>query len=350
MERWALFDSDGHVRETDADLIEYMPQRYRDRREATMYMPMLPMHTWHRQASGVAGARPTRDASSGFLIPTAADWSHALDVGGLEGAALFGTRIAHIGQLGSPEYAADIAHAYNDWLYDRFLRIDPRLKGVAALPLQDPQAAVAELRRCVKELGFVAGLLPAEGLPRPLGHPEHLPVFEEADRLGCSLAVHSAGSLRDHTVAMWVDEAATLHHVIPIMRQFTNLVFSGVIGRLPNLRVSFLEAGSGWVAGVISKLDERIRRYDALHPDELIARGQLYFHCAEERSTRRDVEILGEDCLIWASDYPHEGVIDIRRPVDDFFEREDLSESAKRKIGRENAMRLYGINEAHHGD
>lgn len=340
---WTLFDSDGHVRETDADLIEYLPRRYRDRREATLYMPMLPMHPWHRQASGTAGPRPTRDASSGFLIPTVADWSQALDAGNLEGAVLFGTRITHIGQLGTPAYAVDVARAYNDWLHDRFTRRDPRLKGVAALPLQDPRAAAAELARAVNDLGFVAGLLPADGLPHLLGHPDYSPVFEQAHRLGCALTVHSTGSLRDADRGMWVDEVATLHHVVPIMRQFTNLVFSGVIGRLPNLKVAFMEAGSGWVPGLISKMEDRLHSYDATHPDELLARGQLYFHCAQERNTARDVEILGDGCLIWASDYPHEGVIDMCRPVAEFLERQDLSESAKLKIGRENALRLYGL-------
>jgi 2,3-dihydroxybenzoate decarboxylase len=32
------------------------------------------------------------------------------------------------------------------------------LKGFAALPLQDPQAAAEELTRCVKELGFCGAL------------------------------------------------------------------------------------------------------------------------------------------------------------------------------------------------
>ena len=93
----------------------------------------------------------------------------------------------HIGQVGISEFAVDLSRAYNDYLYDRFLRLEPRLKGMALLPLQDCSAAVSELRRVVKSYGMVGGILPADGLPRPLGHDDFHPLYEEANRLNCML-------------------------------------------------------------------------------------------------------------------------------------------------------------------
>ena len=40
-------------------------------------------------------------------------------------------------------------------------------------------------------------------------------------------------------------------------------------------------------------------------PSELLARKQFFFQCGEENTTERDVELLGDDCLLWASDFPH---------------------------------------------
>lgn len=331
LQDWKMFDADGHIRETEPEVFEYLPEAYRQRREALLYFPLLPHHGWHRQAM--------RPSSARFLIPTIEDWKKALEEGNLEAAVLYPTRFMHLGQIGIQEYAVDLARAYNDYLHDRFLRHDSRLKGMAILPLQDVDAAVAELRRTVCDLGMVGGILPADGLPRPLGHDEFHPLYEAANELGCMLAIHSQNSLRNNDLFMWRDEAATLAHVWPQMRQFTNLMFSGLLGRLRNLRIAFMEAGCGWVPYLISKMEPRLG--ERVHPLELIARGQVYFQCGEELTTKRDVELLGDHCLLWASDYPHEGIVDMGTAVSEFLEREDLSEESKRRIASENPKRLY---------
>jgi gamma-resorcylate decarboxylase len=47
----------------------------------------------------------------------------------------------------------------NDYLAEHVAKNPKRLKGFAALPLQDPQAAAQELTRCVKELGFCGAMV-----------------------------------------------------------------------------------------------------------------------------------------------------------------------------------------------
>ena len=50
-----------------------------------------------------------------------------------------------------PAWASAIAQGYNDWLYDRFISsIAAPQRRRAARATQDPKAAAAELRRCVK--------------------------------------------------------------------------------------------------------------------------------------------------------------------------------------------------------
>jgi predicted TIM-barrel fold metal-dependent hydrolase len=334
MTDWKMIDADGHIREVESDVFEYLPVYYKNRRAAVLYFPLLPHHGWHRQAGRGAGG-------ASFLIPTLEDWRKALEQGNIEAAVLYPTRFMHIGQVGMAEFAVDLSRAYNDYLYDRFLRAEPRLKGIAVLPLQDVPAAVTELRRAVKEYGMVGGLLPADGLPRPLGHPEFHPLYEEANRLGCMLAVHSQNSLRNNDLFMWRGEAATLAHVWPQMRQFTNLMFSGLLGRMPDLKIAFLEAGCGWVPYLMSKMAGRMD--EAMAPSKLIERRQIYFQCGEELTTSRDLELLGEECLFWASDFPHEGIVDMGKAVKEFLSREDISEAAKQKISYENPKRLYRL-------
>lgn len=64
--------------------------------------------------------------------------------------------------------------------------------------MQDPAAAVKELRRAVNNYGMLGGILPAEGLPLPPGHRQYWPIFQEADKLGCTVSIHSCNSVNEH--------------------------------------------------------------------------------------------------------------------------------------------------------
>jgi hypothetical protein len=337
-----IIDSDGHVRETDDEIIEYMSPGYRARRDAMLYFPLTPHHGWHRSI-------PANDfRRQDFRVPDWREWASKLDEGDIELTVLYPTRFMHIGQIGNPPYAVELCRAYNDYLRDRFLVHDRRFRGMALLPLQDVPAAVKELRRAVNKHGMLGGILPAEGLPLALGHRQYWPVFREADQLGCALSIHSCNSLRDNDRYLVPNEAATLTHVIPQMRQFTNIIFSGLMNPLKRLRLGFLEAGCGWVPFLMSKIEERLARVAPKErpvlPSELLARKQLYFQCGEEITTKRDVELLGDDCLLWASDFPHEATrTDMRKLVKEHFHRKDLSPAAKRKTIYDNAKRFYAL-------
>ena len=337
-----IIDSDGHVRETDEQIMEYMPAGYRSRREAMLYFPLVPHHGWHRSI-------PANDfRHQDFRVPDWREWAGKLDEGNIQLTVLYPTRFMHIGQIGNPRYAVELCRAYNDFLHEQFLTQDRRFRGMALLPLQDVSAAVKELRRVVKNFGMVGGILPAEGLPLPLGHALYRPIFVEADRLGCALSVHSCTSLRDNDRFLQPNEVATLAHVIPQMRQFTNIVFAGVMNKLKKLRLGFLEAGCGWAPFLISKIEERLERVTPAErpvlPSELLARKQVFFQCGEENTTERDVELLGDDCLLWASDFPHEATrTNLHELVKEFFDRKDLPAAAKKKIARANPTRFYAL-------
>ena len=339
MPDWKMIDADGHIREVESDVFEYLPDYYKTRREAVLYFPLLPHHGWHRQAGrGGMGAS--------FLIPTLDDWRTALEQGNIATAVVYPTRFMHIGQVGMTEFAVDLSKAYNDYLYDRFLRPEARLRGIAVLPLQDIPAAVAELRRAVKDYGMVGGLLPADGLPRPLGHPEFHPLYEEANRLGCMLAVHSQNSLRNNDLFMWRHEAATLAHVWPQMRQFTNLMFSGLLGRLPDLKIAFLEAGCGWVPYWLERMDEHAENYRFEVP-HLKERPSVYFRrqCfvsfeLDERAVPYVAETVGAETLVFASDFPHHDCF-FPGAVEKIRRRTDLPAELVSAMLSENPNRLY---------
>jgi hypothetical protein len=118
-------------------------------------------------------------------------------------------------------------------------------------------------------------------------------------------------------------------------------MFSGVFGRYPDLRIAFLEAGCGWVPYLMSKMEARMGELP--RPSRLIEQRRIYFQCGEEMTTARDLDLLGDECLFWASDFPHEGIVDMSKAVNEFLGREDIQERSKRKIGYDNPKRLYAL-------
>ncbi len=234
------------------------------------------------------------------------------------------------------------------------MRRSPRLIGMAVLPVQAPAEAARELRRAVKELGMPGAVLPGVTITdRPYGHPEYEPLLAEANALGCALGIHGAVSYR-----LGIDQSDsfikthTLEHPFAQMIQLTSLLFDGAIERYPNIRWAFLEAGAGWMPYMMDRLDEEWERRGKrwapdVHrkPSESLRASNIFVSCeVEEQTLPYVVEVFGADKILWASDYPHERVHhEYLKDIPEFMERTDLSEDVKRKILKDNAVRLYGL-------
>ena len=124
--QFEVIDADGHITEEDSQLKKYMEARYRDR-AATL----TPRDSWDRSLSGTLGTR-ARDAKS---------WLDAMDKGGVSTAVLYPTNGLSVGWIREPDVAVAYSKAWNDFCAEEFQKVSPRLKAVALLPLQDPDAA-----------------------------------------------------------------------------------------------------------------------------------------------------------------------------------------------------------------
>lgn len=349
-----VIDADGHVYENDRDLFEYLPAPFRGQTRL-FSAPFFPtLDGYHRAA---------RKAADGFRVtslelPSAQDWTNYLDSANIALSVLFPTAGLGFGLVSDQDWAAGLARAYNDWLHDRYLKHDPaRLKGIALLPLQDPPRAVAELRHAVQDLGMVGAVLPAAGLYEAFGHRSFWPVYEAAQELSCMLAVHGApayglGLERLHRLI----EVRTLTHPFSQMLQMTSMMFGGVFDAFPRLRVAFCEAGSGWIPYLRERLDLEYegRRPQApdlkVPPSEHLGSGRIFIHTElKEEGLANAIRVLGEGVFFCASDYPHEPKEEFPEALEALAEREDIPESAKRKIVWDNPIRMYGLDEARLG-
>jgi len=245
-----------------------------------------------------------------------------------------------------------VARGYNNWLHDKYLKVSPRLNGLAVLPIQNPAEAVKELKRAIKELGMVGALMPAAGVERLLGHASYYPIYEAAQELDIALSVHTGGVPQlDMRLFDRLIDVRCLQHPIGQLHQMVNLMFSGVFDRFPTLRIAFLESGSAWVLCALERMQREFEHWSVLlrdqkkSPREHLKSGQLYFEAElEDELLPFTVKLLGDKGLVFASDFPHFTRADhIAGAVKRFQDRGDLSDESKRRILGENARRLYNI-------
>jgi predicted TIM-barrel fold metal-dependent hydrolase len=340
-----VVDTDGHIFEKDEVIFEYLEPPYRGRKEI-LSLPFFPaLDGFQRMARRIADDRPYVVAPD-----DPKSWLEVLDREGIHQTVIYPTAGLAEGFIQDTEWAVVVCRAYNDMIADRYIKLSKRLGAVALLPIQDIHEAAKELRRGVTNLGMVGGVIAPVGFDKPLGDTYFDVLYREAQILDVPLGVHGApGRSLGFDFFRSLIEARALSHPFAQMIHVTSLVLEGVFERFPRLRIASLEAGCEWIPFLMDRLDmeygNRAHQAPLLKkkPSEYMRGGQLYFHAELwERMLPYAIERLSEDLILYASDYPHEA--DLADAVRQFEAREDLSNSAKRKILSDNGKRFYNVN------
>jgi len=328
-----VIDADGHVRDRDADIRAYIEEPY-SRRQGSL----LPSDEWDSSMYGTLGMNihdvPTR--------------LRDMDKEGIDLSVLFPTGGFRVSRIPEKDYAAAFCRGYNNWIASVCAE-SPRLRGVGLVPFQDVPAAVAEANRAIAKLGLAGIAVGSFGLKEHLGQPLYWPIYEELQRLNAPLLVHNsregpAGENRFDTFLF----KHTIGRPFETLLDCAALTYGGVPEKFPKLRVAFLECGAGWVPYWMDRMDEEWekRKSEApllkAKPSEYMTRGNWFYATEPEESTLPYViERIGNDKILFASDYPHwDGMFPY--VVSTIRGREDISEDSKRRILGENATRLYG--------
>lgn len=158
--------------------------------------------------------------------------------------------------------AVDFCRAHNDDLASTVARHPDRFVGLAALPMQDPNAALAELDRAVGQLGLVGAYIGTD-FGRPLDDPSMDDLYERCVELDVPLFMHPTqsgidGPLRDARLRRW-DLDLVLEYGFEELVAVSTLVFGGVTERHPTLDVCVSHGGglTAMALGKLRKLAER---------------------------------------------------------------------------------------------
>jgi len=244
---------------------------------------------------------------------------------------------------------------YNDWLHNYCSASNQRLFGLAAIPVQDPVAAVSELERVIK-LGFRGGCIPCTS---PAEHPYFEAVYEPVWALaeeakfplsmhvGCNAYVPKAlrgPRVRRDPIAGYAASASTVQPTI------VEFMCRGVCARHPGLKLVVAEFNAGWIAHWLDRVDQGLQReirettepYQGEDPRDIWHR-QFYATIEDDQPALLTRSLIGEDNLMWGSDYPH---TDSTWPCSNEVLEELFAEftpELKHKVTRANCENLYAI-------
>ena len=243
--------------------------------------------------------------------------------------------------------------AYHRFLKDYCAPYPDRLTSVLHVSVRDVATSVAEIRRCGKER-WPVGIFPICPPGMTLDDPDWEPIWAAAQEYDLTIVIHSFTMSIPYPPGMWDNWdnmflVRSASHVWNAQRNMAAIIGSGVLDRYPSLRLTALECGHGWLAFWASRLDEqaemsqhalpRLKR----KPSEYI-RGPQYFQSIQlhegELSLRQAIEAIGENTLMFATDYPHSESW-FPKSVDAVLKWTSVGEGARRKLLWENAVRCY---------
>jgi len=170
----------------------------------------------------------------------------ALDDAGITMQVVSPNPLTYFHFIGADD-AVNFCRRHNDEMAAMVGAHQGRLKGFATLPMQDIPAAIAELRRAVKDLGLLGGYIGTDLNGRSLDDPALDPFYETCVELNVPLFVHPApagidGPPGDQRLRRF-DLDLMLGFAYEETLAIASLIFGGVLHRHPQLDVCLTHGG-----------------------------------------------------------------------------------------------------------
>ena len=280
------------------------------------------------------------------LLPELAEKRLAnMDKAGIEIAVLSQTAPG-IQAIADSTEASAMARYANDALYAAIEQQPRRFRGFAALNLQDMDAACAELKRCVSELGFVGALVNGSTQGEYLDNPRVDPLWSTLEQLDVPLYLHPG--LPTNQPASMVEEldGATWGWSFDTATHALRLIVKGVFEKHPNAEVILGHMGEN-LPFYLWRLDSRYAstryRNDIGTTPSAVFRRNFYITTSgvcDDAALQCSIATLGPERIMFATDYPYEDIELAGR----WIEQATIDPIAKTLICRNTARTLLCID------
>jgi gamma-resorcylate decarboxylase len=249
--------------------------------------------------------------------------------------------------------AVALAREANDALAAVIAKRPDRFAALAALPMQDPQAAAAELGRCVRELKFKGALVNGFSQVGTADSavyydlPQYRPFWAEVERLGVPFYLHPRYSLPSRRQryeghpwligSPWDFAEETAIHALRLMG-------CGLFDEFPKLQIVIGHLGER-IPFDLWRLDHRLNKLPGRPAKRTMAeyfRNNFHITTSGNFCTQSLIHAIltvGADRVLFAVDYPFE---DHAQAVE-WFDAAEIAEHDRIKIGRDNAKALFAL-------
>ena len=252
--------------------------------------------------------------------------------------------------------AVELSYRANDALAEVMARRPDRFRAFAALPMQDPEAAARELQRGVRDLGFVGALVngfsqSGDGAtPVYYDLPQFRPFWAAVAELGVPFYLHPRNPLpQDARIydghlwllgPTWAFGQETAVHALRLMG-------SGLFDEHPSLQIILGHMGEG-LPYSMWRIDNRNawvkapKKHPAKQPIAHYFRNNFYLTTSGNFRTQTLIDAMleiGADRILFSTDWPFENVDHAAI----WFDTASISEPDRLKIGRTNAIGLFGL-------
>ncbi len=207
-----------------------------------------------------------------------------------------------------PDDGAEISRFLNDHVADIVREFPLRFVGLGTLPMQDSDLAIRELEHC-KQIGLAGVQIGTNVNQLNLGEPQFFDIFAACERLGMAIFVHPWDMMGEKDMQKyWLPWLVGMP--AEVSRAICSLIFSGILERLPNLRICFAHGGGSFPA-TIGRIDHGFNvRPDLCASDNTHSPrkylSKIYFDSLvhEPATLEYLIDLVGADQVMLGSDYP----------------------------------------------
>ena len=240
-----------------------------------------------------------------------------------------------------PEVDVALCRSYNRWLADLCSRAKGRLRWVAAVPLLDMDATLAEAN-FAGENGACGLFMQGIMNEKILSDPYFYPLYEEAAKLDLPVCVH-ASSAGFQWVELFERESGFAKFKLSVVTAFHSLVHDGIPSMFPKLRFGFIEVRAQWVPYVYHELARRAEKSGKSMSKDWMRENRLYVACQTDDDLPYVLKYSGEDNIVIGSDYGHADTSSEIEALRNLKKKGELKPEVIDKILYDNSKALYNL-------
>ena len=264
----------------------------------------------------------------------------AMDASGIAMTAL------SINDPGPEWFGADgpaVAQMLNDFVAGIATEYPTRFFGLCVLPLQDMDASITELDRCVQKLGMKGILLYTNLAGKFPDEQEFRPLFARAVELDVPILLHPAKPITTDFVKGY-EMTSSLGNMFDNTIALTRIIMSGILDEFPQLKLVCPHLG-GTLPYIVGRLDHQTQvlkrgpEHLTRSPSEYLKSIWLDVVSPLPLAIKFGYDFMGADRLLFSSDHPWVEPSVIIECV----KGADLSDGDQEKIFSANARKLFRL-------